>query len=193
MFPFSVYTSRTSKSNLSRGGAPPCPFRAVSIPSLGFAVDHTDESGFSWTQTVASGLDTVMKFSCAVLADNHSNMLAGVRSLLEDLFEVVVMVADEVSLFEAITKMTPDLVVVDLSLPVRGSCNIMRPLNSRYPALKVIVLSVHDEPAAVTASFEAGAAGFVLKRTAVRDLVEAVQAVREGRTYVSPDARPQAL
>jgi DNA-binding NarL/FixJ family response regulator len=167
-------------------------FRAVNISSTGFAVDHTGESNITWTRTVASGMDTVMKCGCALLADNHPNMLAGVRSLLEDLFDVVVMVADEVSLFQAITKMTPDLVVVDLSLPVSGSCNIMRALSSRCPGLRVIVLSVHDEPEAVAASLSAGAAGFVLKRTAVRDLVEAVQAVQEGKTYVSPAVFPRS-
>jgi len=136
-------------------------------------------------------MDTVMKNGCAVLADYLSNMLAAVRSLLENLFDVVVMVADEVSLYEAITKMTPDLVVVDLSLPVSGGSNIVRALSRRYPELKMIVLSVHDEPAAVAASLAAGATGFVLKRAAVLDLVEAVQAVRQGGTYISPDARPQ--
>lgn len=138
---------------------------------------------------LASGMDIDMKYGCALLADNHPTMLEGARSLLEDLFTVVVMVADEASLFEAITKMTPDLVVVDLSLPVCGSCNIMRQLNRRYPGLKVIVLSVHDERAAVEASVAAGVAGFVLKRTAGTDLVRAVQTVLSGGTYVSPAVR----
>jgi DNA-binding NarL/FixJ family response regulator len=135
-------------------------------------------------------MDMGMKYGCALLADNHPNMLVGVRSLLEDLFTAVVMVADEASLFAAISKMTPDVVVVDLSLPVAGGCNIMRQLSSRYSGLKIIVLSVHDEPAAVQASLAADVAGFVLKRTAALDLVEAVKEVLEGRTYVSPDVRP---
>ena len=66
------------------------------------------------------------------------------------------MVADEASLLETIPKMAPDLVVVDLSLPATGGCNIMRHVSSRHPGLKVIVLSVHDEPAAVAASLAAG-------------------------------------
>src|SRR5580698_9476853 len=141
--------------------------KAVRISFADFVVIHPSKSGSTWRRAVASRMDTVMKNGCALLADNHPTMLVGVRSLLEDLFDVVVMVADEVSLFDAITKMTPDLVVVDLSLPVSGSCNIMPKLRGRYPALKVVVLSVHDEPAAVAASLAAGAVGFVLKRTAV--------------------------
>ena len=82
--------------------------------------------------------------------------------------------------------MEPDLVVVDLSLPVSGSANIVRTLCSRYPRLRVIVLSVHDEHAAVSQALGAGAAGFVLKRTAAVDLTEAVDAILRGETYVSP-------
>ena len=130
-----------------------------------------------------------MKYGCVLLADNHINMLGGVRILLEDVFSVVVMVADETSLFQAIVQMEPALVIVNLSLPVTCNKNIMSQLSSRHPSLKIIVLSVHDEPAAVQAAFAAGVSGFVLTRSAVTDLVEAVRAVLEGRSYVSPDAR----
>jgi DNA-binding NarL/FixJ family response regulator len=133
-----------------------------------------------------------MKYGCALLADSHPNMLAGVRSLLEELFKVVVMVADEASLLEAVPRMAPDIVVVDLSLPATSGGNVMRQLRDRHPQLNVVVLSVHDEPAALHASRAAGAAGFVLKRTAATDLVEAVHEVLAGRTYVSPDIRTRS-
>jgi DNA-binding NarL/FixJ family response regulator len=113
-------------------------------------------------------------------------MLEAVRGLLQGRFATTVMVADELSLFEAVVRMEPDLVVVDLSLPVSGTVNIVRALFSLYPGLRVIVLSVHDEHAAVAQALGAGAAGFVLKRTAAVDLKEAVDAVLRGETYVSP-------
>jgi DNA-binding NarL/FixJ family response regulator len=131
-------------------------------------------------------------YGCVLLADNHLNMLAGARSLLKELFSVVVMVADEASLFEAVRQMEPDVVVVNLSLPVTGNKNIMPQLSSRYPGLKIIVLSVHDEPAAVQAAFAAEVSGLVLTRTGATDLIEAVRTVLEGRTYISPDARPHS-
>jgi DNA-binding NarL/FixJ family response regulator len=121
-----------------------------------------------------------------LLADAHQNMLEAVRSLLEGRFATTVMVADEASLFEAVLRMEPDLVVVDLSLPVSGSVNVVRTLFRRYPGLKVIVLSVHDEQTALRQALEAGAVGFVLKRTAAVDLAAAVDAVFRGETYVSP-------
>jgi DNA-binding NarL/FixJ family response regulator len=126
-----------------------------------------------------------MSHRCVLLADAHPNMLEAVRGLLVGRFTTTVMVADETSLLEAVGRMEPDLVVVDLSLPVSGSVNVVRSLFGRYPGLRVIVLSVHDEQTAISQVLGAGAAGFVLKRTAVVDLTTAVDAVLRGETYVS--------
>jgi DNA-binding NarL/FixJ family response regulator len=126
-----------------------------------------------------------MSKRCVLLADAHPNMLEAVRGLLASRFAATVMVADEPSLLEAVGRMEPDLVVVDLSLPVSGGANVVRTLFSRFPGLKVIVLSVHDEQTALSQVLGAGAAGFVLKRTAGVDLLAAVDAVLRGETYVS--------
>ena len=77
-------------------------------------------------------------------------MLQGVRSLLESLFAAVVMVADEGSLLETIERLDPDLVVVDLSMPVKEGTNVVRQLMGRFPGLRLIALSVHDEPTVAT-------------------------------------------
>jgi DNA-binding NarL/FixJ family response regulator len=108
------------------------------------------------------------------------------RGLLEGRFAATVMVADEASLLEAVPRLEPDLVVVDLSLPASGGVNAVRTLLGRHPDLRVIVLSVHDEPAALSQALGAGAAGFILKRTAAADFIAAVDAVMRGETYVSP-------
>jgi DNA-binding NarL/FixJ family response regulator len=113
-------------------------------------------------------------------------MLQGVRSLLESVFSAVVMVADEGSLLEAIERLDPDLVVVDLSMPVEEGANIARQLKGRYPGLRLLVLSVHDDPTLAGLILDAGAAGFVLKRTAATDLLPAVEAALRGGSYVSP-------
>jgi DNA-binding NarL/FixJ family response regulator len=132
-----------------------------------------------------------MSHSRVLLADAHPNMLEAVRGLLEKRFTATVMVADEASLLEAVTRFEPDLVVVDLSLPSSGGVNVVRRLFSRHPGLRVIVLSVHDEPAALSQALAAGAAGFVLKRTAALDLTAAVDAVLRGESYVSPALGPR--
>jgi DNA-binding NarL/FixJ family response regulator len=130
-----------------------------------------------------------MKHGRVLLADNHLGMLGGVHSLLDALFETVVMVADERSLLEAVTTFKPDLVVVDLSLPGAGEANIARRLMGRDPDLRLIVLSVYDEPTVVTQVLSAGVAGFVLKRSTATDLIPAVQEVLQGGTYLCPALR----
>jgi DNA-binding NarL/FixJ family response regulator len=134
-----------------------------------------------------------MKMGRVLLADSHLNMLEGVHSLLETLFETVFMVADERSLIEAVATLTPDLVVVDLSLPVGEGANIARQLQVRYPALRIIVLSVYDEPAVARQLLQAGVAGVVLKRTAASDLLPAVKEVLRGGTYVCPGLQEPGL
>src|SRR5271166_2685716 len=121
-----------------------------------------------------------MSHRCLLLADAHSNMLEAVRGLLGGKFATTIMVADEASLLEAVGRMDPDLVVVDLSLPVSGNVNAVQTLCGRYPGLRVVVLSIHDEQPALARVLAAGAKGFVLKRTAAVDLTEAVDAVLRG-------------
>lgn len=120
-----------------------------------------------------------------LLADNSQNMLAGVRTLLENKFKMVFMVADEVSLFEAAEKIKPDLIIADLSLQVSGEINIVCSLKKTFPGLKLIILSVHDEPTAVSACMDAGADGFVLKRSAVDDLIPAIDGVLGNSRFIS--------
>ena len=130
-----------------------------------------------------------MKQERVLLADIHQNMLAGVRTLLESMFEKVFMVADEGSLLDAAEKIKPDLIIADLSLPVTMEINIARRLHKTFPEIKLIILSVHDEPAAISECMEAGAAGFVLKRTAVDDLVPAIEAILQDGSYISSAVR----
>ena len=120
-----------------------------------------------------------------LLADRHQNMLEGIRNMLETVFDVVVMVADEKSLIDSLEKVSPDLVVVDLSLPITEEVNVPRRIKKLSPEVKIIILSVHDEQIVVDDCLTAGATGFVLKRTAANDLIPAVREVLKGRTYVS--------
>ena len=127
-----------------------------------------------------------MKESCVILADKHPNMLDGIRGIMGTEFDNVVMVSDRRSLKNAIRGLSPDLVVVDLSLPDSDGQNIVRQLKGEYPKLILIVLGLYDDADVATAVLEAGALGFVLKRTAGDDLMPAVRAARSGSAYVSP-------
>jgi DNA-binding NarL/FixJ family response regulator len=118
-----------------------------------------------------------VRYQKVLLADGHQGLLGGVRSLLETAFDMVFMVADEVSLFEVAEKTKPDLIIADLSLQSTREINIVRSLKNRFPNIKLIVLSVHDDRAAVCECADAGADGFVLKRNAVDDLIPAIHEV----------------
>ncbi len=126
------------------------------------------------------------KIDCVLLADRHHALSEGVRNLLESTFKAVIMVADEASLFEGARRLPAAVAVVDLSLAPGEGIDLVRRLRSRCPALKVVAVSVHDEPSVSKAALEAGASGFVLKRSLATDLLSAVDAVLKGERYVSP-------
>jgi two-component system response regulator NreC len=130
-----------------------------------------------------------MKPRRILIADAHPNMMEGIRLLLRERFDVVLMAADAPSLRDAVESGQFDVVIVDFSMRISpGDCvpQFVRKIN---PSARFIVLSVHDDLAVVDKCLTAGAAGFVLKRTAVDDLIPAVEAVLRGDAYVSPSVQ----
>jgi DNA-binding NarL/FixJ family response regulator len=131
----------------------------------------------------------VAKKLTVILADRHPNLLEGIRGLLETTFDYVVMVADEESLREALDRLRPDLVVIDLSFPITRERNVALWLRKYDQALRFIVLSVDDDRTVVDQCMASGASGLVLKRSIVTDLVPATTEVLQGHSYVSPSVR----
>ncbi len=132
--------------------------------------------------------EKVMKEARVLLADSHKIMLEGLTFLLKSTFEIVGMVSDSNTLLEAAETLKPDVVVGDLSMPAFHEDNVVRQLKDRYPELKVIVLSIYDEPEVIDKILATGVSGFVLKRSAW-DLFPAICKVLQGQTYVSPALR----
>jgi DNA-binding NarL/FixJ family response regulator len=122
---------------------------------------------------------------CVLLADRHHGLTEGIHGLLETMFDAVVMVADEPSLQESAARLQPSVAVVDLSLARGESLDWLQRLRARCSGLKVIVLSVHDEPSVCRSVMQAGANGFVLKRALATELLSAVDAVLAGHNFVS--------
>lgn len=120
-----------------------------------------------------------------IIADSSQSFLEGIRGLLETVFDSVVMVADVSSLLDATERLSPDMVVIDLSLGALDEVGAVGSIRRRFPGLKVLVLSRHDERTARRRALEAGADGFVLKREAAVDLIPAVEAILRGGTYSS--------
>ena len=131
------------------------------------------------------GRRRAMGSTCALLADRHPNLLSAVRGLLEQQFDNVVMVSDERSLFAAVERLRPDVLVIDLSLHGPGRTSEVPRLRGRFPDLNIVVLSIHDESSVAEKTIADGANGFVLKRSAAVELIPAIERVMDGQTYVS--------
>lgn len=134
---------------------------------------------------------------CVLLADKHHGLIEGVRGLLETAFGTVFMVGDEASLIDGVDRLEPSVIVVDLAIAGGNWLNVLRTLRERSPMSKVIVLSMYDELSVVRAALGAGANGFVLKRTIATDMIDAIEAVLDDKSYVSlgvhapAEAKPQ--
>ena len=128
---------------------------------------------------------------CVLLADTHHGLSEGVRRLLATAFDAIVMVADEVSLFETAARLQSDLAVVDLTLARGDGLDLVRRFRSRFPNTRMIVVSVHDQSIVSRSVLEAGADGFVVKRAIATDLLPAADAVLAGSRYVSPGIHPR--
>ena len=128
-----------------------------------------------------------MDFSRLLIAENRPNMRRAIRTLLESMFESVLMVPNANSLIDVVCPLEPDLAIVDLPLSVNDKIDLIREVKARAPRVKVIVVSLHDEAVIVRDMMDAGASGFILKRSVATDLIPAVHDVLGGGRFISPD------
>jgi DNA-binding NarL/FixJ family response regulator len=127
-----------------------------------------------------------MKRARLLLADDHTLVLEGFRRLLEPEFELAGAVEDGRALVAAAQKLKPDVVLLDISMPLLNGIDAARQLKRIMPELKLIFLTMHADPAYVTEAFRVGASGYLLKRSAASELVNAIREVLRGRCYVTP-------
>jgi two-component system response regulator NreC len=139
------------------------------------------------TETVKS-LTGVVRI---LLADDHTVMRAGLRLLLErhDNFEVVGEAADGREAVELAAEQKPDVVVMDVAMPHLNGVEAARQILSRNPDTAIVMLSMHSDESYVLRSLKAGARGYLLKDSAEADLIAAIQAIVEGRSFFSPGVR----
>ncbi|WNM60039.1 response regulator transcription factor [Candidatus Nitrospira allomarina] len=121
-----------------------------------------------------------------MLADDHPMVLEGVAKLVEDFGVVVGKVEDGRLLIEVASHLNPDVVIMDISMPSLNGLESARHLQKLVPRSKIIFLTMHADPAYITAAFEAGASGYLMKRSAGSELQLAVKTVLAGRRYVTP-------
>lgn len=121
-----------------------------------------------------------------LLADDHKIVLDGLRSLLEPEFELAGTVEDGRALVSAVQHLHPDVIVVDISMPLLNGIEAVRQIKKIDPQVKVVFLTMHPDVTYAIRAFEAGASGYVLKHSASSELLTAIHEATKGRTYVTP-------
>ena len=121
-----------------------------------------------------------------LLADDHRIVSEGLKSLLDEDFELVGMVEDGRALVAAAKKLRPDVVVADITMPHLNGIDATVQLKRDDPNIKIVLLTMHQNPAYARRALEAGALGFVVKHSAATELVMAIHAALKGQTFITP-------
>ena len=120
-----------------------------------------------------------------VLADDHKETAALLRGLLEPEFDVVAQVEDGLSLVSAAARLSPDVIVSDVTMPGLDGISAAAAILRQNPAARIVLVTVHGDPMLAARGFEAGALGYVLKGAAAEELVPAVHSALRGERHSS--------
>jgi len=136
-----------------------------------------------------------MKKLRLLLVDDHAVVREGLRSLLgsDERFEIVGEAADGLAAVSAVERLHPDVVVLDVSMPGLNGAQVARKLKATQPDVKTLALTVHEEGGYLRSLMDAGASGYVLKRSAASELLRAIEVIGEGGTYVDSSIASQLV
>ena len=121
-----------------------------------------------------------------LLADDHQLVADGIRRLLEPEFEIAATEGDGRAAIKAYERLRPDLLVLDVGLPLLNGIEVARQVKAADPAARILFVTMHTERVYVEEALRTGASGYMLKQEAGRDLVAAVRTVLGGWVYISP-------
>jgi DNA-binding NarL/FixJ family response regulator len=124
-----------------------------------------------------------------LIADDHSIVAEGLRSLLEKTCDVIGVVHDGRRLLDQAPKLKPDVIVLDIGMPLLNGLDAAERLKM-LPNMRFVFLTMKDDPNLAAAALNLGPVGYVLKHTAVSELLKAITEVLQGRPYVTPKLRP---
>jgi len=126
-----------------------------------------------------------------LIADDHSVVAEGLRSLLEKRYDVVGIVGDGRELLVKPPELKPDVIVLDIGMPLLNGLDAAERLKLRLPEAKFVFLTMNDDPNLAAAALNLGAVGYVLKHAAASELLKAVSEVLQGRAYVTAKLRAE--
>jgi len=121
-----------------------------------------------------------------LIADDHKIFAEGLKRLLNTDFDIAGVVEDGRELVAAAEKLRPDLIVVDISMPMLNGIEAVRQIKKVRPETKVVFLTMHPDVAYAVSAFKEGASGYVLKNSVPDELITAIREGLKGRTYVTP-------
>jgi DNA-binding NarL/FixJ family response regulator len=121
-----------------------------------------------------------------LLADDHGLLLDGLRRVLAADFDLIGAVSDGRAAVAAYEQLQPDLLLLDIALPMLNGIEVARQVRRMAPDARILFVTMHTDRVYVEEAFRAGGWGYVLKQAAASELVEAIRAVLLGRRYVSP-------
>ena len=121
-----------------------------------------------------------------LLADDHTLLLEAFQKLLADDCEIVGAVSNGRALVTAAATLRPDVVVVDVTMPLLNGIDAARQIRQNDPDVRIIFLTMNEDPDLAAEAFRAGASGYLLKRSAASELVTAINEVMKRRSYITP-------
>ena len=127
-----------------------------------------------------------MRKSRVLIADDHKIFAEGLKRLLSEDFDIVEIVADGRQLVAAAEKLRPDVIVVDISMPMLNGIDAVQQIKKVQPAIKAVFLTMHPDVAYAVRAFKEGASGYVLKNAVPDELITAIREGLKGKTYVTP-------
>jgi DNA-binding NarL/FixJ family response regulator len=121
-----------------------------------------------------------------LLADDHVLLLGAFEKLLSGECEIVGQVSDGRALVEAAVRLKPDVIVLDISMPILNGLEAARQIKRKLRDVKLVFLTMNEDPELAAEAFRAGASAYLLKRSEVSELPAAIRAVMQGRSYITP-------
>jgi DNA-binding NarL/FixJ family response regulator len=124
-----------------------------------------------------------------MLADDHTFLVEAFRRLLEPQYEIVGTATDGRALLESAPQLNPDVIVADIGMPLMNGLEAGLRLKELMPSMKLIFLTMNEDPDLAVEAMRCGASGYLLKSSAVEEMLCAIQLALRGKTYVTPQIR----
>ncbi len=130
-----------------------------------------------------------------VVADDHALMRQGLRALLADLPDMAIVgeARNGREALKCAAELAPHVIIMDLSMPELNGLDATRTITAKWPSIRIVILSMHADSEYLFRAFEAGATAYLLKESAVSEVIAAVRAVYAGRRYIGAGISPERV